>query len=90
MKRVGFGVACVSFPSGRGGTVTLSGRYEVMQLIDPADAAAAIGGAICIAHEFGNDGISFGPSEARSLGETLIKAAGDCEAQIEQRKKGAS
>lgn len=78
MTRVGHGLAVVS-TTDRRATSSRMGRYEVMRLLNPSDAAAGLVGAICVAHEFGQEGISFTKDEARALAAMLIAAADACD-----------
>jgi hypothetical protein len=89
MTRVGGGYAVVSTTKD-GDTTTRNGRYEVARLDDPTDFAAKLVGAVCIAHEFGVDGISFTPAEARAAAEALIRAADICDALIAQKGSTSS
>jgi hypothetical protein len=47
-------------------------------------------GAVCIAHEFGIEGISFTPAGARAAAEELIRAADICDALIAQKGSASS
>jgi hypothetical protein len=71
-------------------TTSRPGNYYVARLDDPTDVAAAVLGAICIAHERGADGISFSPQEARSLAAMLTSAADECDALIAAKEAVAS
>jgi hypothetical protein len=89
ITRVGGGYAVISRRND-GVTTTRNGRYEIARLDDPTDFAAMMIGAVCIAHEFGIEGISFTPAGARAAAEELIRAADICDALIAQKGSASS
>lgn len=91
MTLVGIGAATVSAQSLSGqGVISKPGRFQVMRLTDPTDAAADVVGSICIAHERGREGISFSPADARQLAALLIEAATRCDEMIAAKTKASS